>query len=154
MVDLIHPIILASASPRRQELLAHAGVRYEVKVSGCDETPIDGESPQQMVERLAVLKARAVAADSPHAYIIGADTTVYIDGVSLGKPSSLAEAGEMLRTIQGRTHEVWGGIAIVHSAKKLTHVWSHVTSVTMRPMSETMIQEYIATGEPIDKAGS
>ncbi len=154
MNKLISPIILASSSPRRQELLAQAGVQYTVQVSGCDETPMPGESAQQMVERLALMKARAVAETAPHAYIIGADTTVYIDGVSLGKPESPQEASDMLRTIQGRTHEVWGGIAVVHSSKQLAECWSHVTSVTMKAMDERMIQEYVATGEPLDKAGS
>lgn len=154
MINLISPIILASSSPRRQELLAQAGVQYTVQVSGCDETPLPGESAQQMVERLALMKAQAVAETAPNAYIIGADTTVYIDRVSLGKPESLQEASDMLRTIQGRTHEVWGGIALVHSSKQLVECWSHVTSVTMKAMDDRMIHEYVATGEPLDKAGS
>jgi septum formation protein len=154
MVMIASPVILASSSPRRQELLTQAGVSYTVKVSGCDETPLDGESAQQMVERLALLKATEVARHYPDAYVIGADTTVWINGQSLGKPMSQDEACEMLRTIQGNVHEVWGGIAVVRVASGLADCWSHVTSVTMRPMTDEMIREYVATGEPLDKAGS
>lgn len=147
-------IILASASPRRHELLEQAGVSFAVKVSGCDETPISGESAQDMVERLALAKARVVSACHPDAYVIGADTTVYINGESLGKPNSTDDAFEMLRAIQGKTHEVWGGIALVCGAAHTAELWSHVTSVTMRPMTDAIIRDYIATGEPLDKAGS
>jgi len=148
------PIILASGSPRRHELLSQAGVSFEIKVSGCDETPVSGESARQMVERLALVKAQAVAAYYPDSFVIGADTTVYINDESLGKPTSVEEAHSMLRTIQGKTHEVWGGIAVVHASSKLTECWSHVTSVTMRPMDESAIRAYVATGEPLDKAGA
>jgi septum formation protein len=148
------PIVLASASPRRLELLTQAGVSFSVKVPGVDETPHAGESPQAMVERLALLKAATIADLEPEAYVIGADTTVFIDGRSLGKPESDLEACDMLMCIQGRTHQVWGGIAIVHEQQKLTRVWSHVTDVTMRAMSKQEIREYVATKEPLDKAGS
>lgn len=147
-------IILASGSPRRQELLEQAGVSFEIKVSGCDETPVPGETAREMVERLALVKAEAVAAHYPDAYVIGADTTVYIHGESLGKPTSVEEAHSMLRTIQGKTHEVWGGIAVVCANAKLAECWSHVTSVTMRPMQDVTIRDYVATGEPLDKAGA
>lgn len=147
-------IVLASASPRRQELLSQAGVSFSVKVSGCDETPVPGESPRAMVERLALVKARAVAAYHPHAFVIGADTTVYIHGESLGKPESREEARRMLDVIQGKTHEVWGGIAVVCDDLKIERCWSHMTSVTMRPMAVDQIRWYVETGEPLDKAGS
>jgi septum formation protein len=157
-------VILASASPRRLELLTQAGVKFEVIVPGVDETPLKDESPQAMVERLAALKAGAVAATRPDALVIGADTTVYIDGVSLGKPGSDEEAYEMLGMIQGRTHQVWGGIAVIRSGIPMqggtstsgciSRVWSHVTEVTMRQMSSAQIKEYVATREPLDKAGS
>jgi septum formation protein len=147
-------IILASGSPRRHELLGQAGVSFEIKVSGCDETPVPGETARQMVERLALVKAHAVAVDHPDSFVIGADTTVYINDESLGKPTSVEEAHSMLRTIQGTTHEVWGGIAVVRASSKLAECWSHVTSVTMRPMDESAIRAYVATGEPLDKAGA
>jgi septum formation protein len=147
-------IVLASASPRRLELLTQAGVSFSVIVPGVDETPKDAESPQEMVERLALLKAKTVSDIKPDAYVIGADTTVFIDNRSLGKPLSDQEAYEMLMRIQGRTHQVWGGIAIVRADLGVSRVWSHVTEVTMRPISEQQALDYIATGEPLDKAGS
>lgn len=150
----ISPIILASASPRRHELLTQAGVEFTVVVPGLDETPLSGESPRQMVERLARMKASVVADAYPDAYVIAADTTVYIDGESLGKPSSTSEACEMLGKIQGRTHEVWGGIAITHQRSGLMRCWSHVTEVAMRTMDADVIRAYVDTGEPMDKAGS
>jgi septum formation protein len=107
-----------------------------------------------MVERLAVLKAQTVAQHYPDAYVIGADTTVYIGGHSLGKPSSVDEACEMLQTIQGTTHEVWGGIAIVCQARTVLECWSLMTTVTMRPMAPEVIRQYVQSGEPMDKAGS
>ncbi len=147
-------VILASSSPRRRELLGQAGVTFEVIVSGCDETPVPGETPQQMVERLALDKAATVADAHHDALVIGADTTVFIDGRALGKPESEAEANSMLATIAGRTHQVWGGIAIVSRGRKLSQVWSHVTEVTMAPMDSAVIARYVASGEPMDKAGA
>lgn len=148
------PIILASSSPRRKELLSQAGVLFSIVVSGCDETPVPGESPREMVERLAVVKAAVVADQNARAFVIGADTTVCIDGEVLGKPESFEQACEMLRKIQGRTHEVLGGIAILNRAQNLERVWSHSTKVTMVPMSEDVIARYVRSGEPMDKAGS
>ena len=147
-------IILASSSPRRKDLLAQAGVSFSVVVSGCDETPLAGESAQEMVERLAVVKAQAVAELHPSAWVIGADTTVCIDGECLGKPQSSEEAEGMLRTIQGRTHEVWGAFAILNLQKEIKESRSYVTRVTMAPMKADVIRWYVATGEPMDKAGS
>jgi septum formation protein len=150
----VSPLILASGSPRRLELLTQAGVEFSVIVPGCDETPVVGESAREMVERLALMKASAIAELHPDAYVLGADTTVYIGGVSLGKPESVEEAYQMLETIQGKAHEVWGGIAVVHRAKGIRESWSHMTRVTMAPMDRETIREYVASGEPMDKAGS
>jgi septum formation protein len=105
-----------------------------------------------MVERLAVVKAAVVADQHPNAYVIGADTTVCIDGEVLGKPDSFEDACSMLRKIQGRTHEVLGGIAIINRALGLEKRWSHSTKVTMAPMSEEVIARYVRSGEPM--AGS
>ena len=149
-----HKLILASSSPRRKELLSQAGVQFETIVSGCDETPIPGESVKEMVERLAVVKAAAVAGQYRDSLVLGADTTVWIDGESLGKPSSVEEACAMLQRIQGRTHEVWGGVAILHLGRGIHKVWSHSTRVTMIAMSEETIARYVSSGEPMDKAGS
>jgi septum formation protein len=148
------PIILASSSPRRKELLSQAGVAFTIVVSGCDETPVPGESAREMVERLAIIKAAVVADQHRHAYVIGADTTVCIDGEVLGKPESFEEACSMLKKIQGRTHEVLGGIAIINRSQALEKRWSHSTKVTMAPMSEEVIARYVRSGEPMDKAGS
>ncbi len=148
------PIILASSSPRRKDLLSQAGVVFSIVVSGCDETPVPGESPREMVERLAVVKAAVVADQNTGAFVIGADTTVCIDGEVLGKPESFEQACEMLRKIQGRTHEVLGGIAILNRTLNIERVWSHSTKVTMAPMSEEVIARYVQSGEPMDKAGS
>jgi septum formation protein len=147
-------IILASSSPRRKELLSQAGVAFTILVSGCDETPVPGESAKEMVERLAVVKAAVVAEQYPGAYVIGADTTVCIDGEVLGKPESFEEACSMLRKIQGRTHEVLGGIAIINRSLGIEKRWSHATKVTMAPMSDDVIARYVRSGEPMDKAGS
>lgn len=148
------PIILASSSPRRKELLSQAGVSFSIVVSGCDETPVPGESPREMVERLAIVKAAVVADHNTNAFVIGADTTVCINGEVLGKPESVEQACEMLAKIQGRTHEVLGGIAILNRARNLERVWSHSTKVTMAPMSAEVIARYVRSGEPMDKAGS
>lgn len=147
-------ILLASGSPRRKELLSNAGVSFEVVVSGCDETPVEGESAQSMVERLATLKAQAVLDKYPSAVVLGADTTVVIDGECLGKPENDADACRMLDRIQGREHEVWGGFAILGSASSLPIVRSITTKVRMRPMTPHEIAWYVSTGEPMDKAGS
>ncbi len=147
-------IILASGSPRREELLSQAGIEFRKVISGCDEIEIAGESVSTMVERLALEKAQAVVQLHPESLVIGADTTVYIDGAVLGKPDSEQAACSMLQLIQGRTHEVWGGIALVCQANKTQEVWSHMTRVTMVEMSESEIRRYVATGEPMDKAGS
>lgn len=149
-----HQIILASSSPRRKELLSQAGVDFKIIVSGCDETPVPGESVKEMVERLAVIKAAAVADLHPEAFVIGADTTVWIDEQSLGKPANEDEACAMLKQIQGRTHEVWGGIAVLNRQKGIERVWSHSTRVTMSRMSPETIARYVSSGEPMDKAGS
>jgi septum formation protein len=107
-----------------------------------------------MVERLAVIKAAAVAEQHRDAFVIGADTTVCIDGEVLGKPESFDEACSMLRKIQGRTHEVLGGISIINRSQGLEMKWSHSTKVTMAKMSEEVIARYVHSGEPMDKAGS
>jgi septum formation protein len=149
-----HRVVLASSSPRRRELLSQAGIQFTIVVSGSDETPIPNESAREMVERLALVKAQAVAETERDAFVIGADTTVFIDGEALGKPESVAEAEQMLTKIAGRTHEVWGGIAIVHSERGIAQVWSHMTKVTMASLAPETIAWYVQSGEPMDKAGA
>jgi septum formation protein len=145
-------IILASRSPRRSELLAAAGISFEVLAADIDETPHDNESPVAYVERLAIEKARAVLALRPEAHVLGADTTVTIDGEILGKPADAADATRMLRLLNGRVHDVHTGVALVgragvRSAVETTRVW-------FSEMTDEDISWYVATGEPVDRAGA
>ncbi len=148
------PLILGSSSPRRRELLADVGLAFEVVVSAIDETPLPQESAQRMVERLARAKAEAVARLHPRAWVLGADTTVLIDALILGKPEDADDAARMLQRIQGRTHTVWGAFALCCQELGVGHVESHCSEVTLKPLSPSMIAAYVRTGEPLDKAGS
>lgn len=147
-------LILASGSPRRRSLLSEAGVIFDVVVSEVAEIPGQGESPEELAKRLALEKASAVAALHPSAWILGADTDVSIDGETLGKPLNAADAKRMLQTIQGRTHEVWGGFALINLSLRVEHCEAHRTLVEMEPMDEGTIDWYVATLEPLDKAGA
>lgn len=146
------PLILASRSPRRSELLSAAGISFEVLAADIDETPLPNETPIAYVERLAIEKARAVLALRPDAMVLGADTTVTIDGEIFAKPLDKADAIRMLRQLSGRAHDVHTGIAIaskdaVRSAVDTTRVW-------FDPMTDEDIAWYVATGEPLDRAGA
>jgi len=145
-------IILASASPRRQVLLANAGFDFETIPADIDETPDPSLNPEQLVASLAEQKCQAVFNIMPDGLVIGADTVVAIDGLILGKPSSKAEAFEMLKRLQGRQHTVYTGVNIKNANKSYTFVES--TKVYMRSLNDDEINNYIATGEPMDKAGS
>jgi septum formation protein len=145
-------IILASRSPRRAELLAAAGISFEVLAADVDETPLPGETPGVYVERLAIAKAQAVLALRPEARVLGADTTVTIDNEILGKPVDNADAVRMLRKLSGRVHEVHTGVSLiragcVQSVVDTTRVWFEV-------MTDEDISWYVATGEPVDRAGA
>lgn len=152
MIDDVPPLVLASASPRRRELLAAAGLDFTVDTSEVDETPRAGERPVDYVRRLAEAKARAVAARHPAAMVLGADTTVVVDGDILGKPADDGEARAMLARLQGRAHQVLTGVALIRGN------WSRVdvatTDVWFAPMSAAEIDAYVASGEPMDKAGA
>jgi septum formation protein len=143
-------VILASASPRRKELLAYIIPEFDVIPSGIDETATG--TPAQQVEMLAADKAADIASQYPNALVIGADTLVAVDGQVLGKPKDTADAATMLRLLSGRTHTVYTGVAVVGSGNMRTAVES--TRVTFARMAEDEIAEYIATGEPMDKAGA
>ena len=145
-------LVLASASPRRRALLEAAGVAVDVDPVDVDEARLDGESPAQYVERLAREKAAAGARRHPDALVLGADTTVTLDSDVLGKPVDAAEAAGMLRRLSGRTHEVLTGIAIAWRGAIASHV--ERTAVAMAPLSEADIAWYVASGEPLDKAGA
>lgn len=154
MDEWIASIVLASSSPRRRELLANCGMPFRIDVPDCDETPVAGEGAEAMVRRLALLKAKVVAERHPDSYVLGADTTVFIDDEALGKPESPADAERMLGRISGRTHEVWGGFAWVNLARGVEHVEAHRSSVTMTEITPAERARYVATGEPLDKAGA
>lgn len=148
------PIILASSSPRRRELLEHLHIPFEIMVANIDETPVEGLTPGQQVERLAALKAQTVARRVDRGLVIGADTIVVKEGRLLGKPRDAAAARQMLTWLQGQVHQVYSGLAVIDAAsgkKVLTH---QCTEVQFKPMSGTEIDRYIATGEPMDKAGA
>jgi len=145
-------IVLASRSPRRSELLAAAGIPFEVLAADIDETPHTHEAPEAYVERLAIEKARAVLALRPGTTVIGADTTVVIDGQILGKPADAQDATDMLRLLQGRAHDVFTGVAVA-SASGVVAAVAH-TRVWFRVMTDEDISWYVASGQPMDKAGA
>jgi septum formation protein len=145
-------LILASRSPRRSELLTAAGISFEVLAADIDETSHVNEAPAAYVERLAIEKARAVLALRPAARVLGADTTVTIDGQILGKPTDEADARRMLRLLSGRPHEVLTGVALVSAAGVRSAV--DTTRVWFAPMTDEDISWYVATGEPVDRAGA
>ena len=144
-------LVLASASPRRALILRALGVRFRVVVSGADETIAPGEEAAAAAERLARLKAAAVARSEPPP-ILGADTLVVCEGRMLGKPDSPEEARQMLRLLSGRTHDVVTGLCLV--APQGTRSGIERTTVTFAPMSAGEIDWYVAGGEPMDKAGA
>ena len=145
-------IILASQSPRRRELLSLVGIPHEVRPADLDECVLPGEAPAPHAERLARAKAEAVAANEPDAVVIGADTIVVLDGDILGKPRDVSDAASMLRRLAGRTHTVLTAVAVVRNGRTVSGVES--VEVTFRPMTAEQIDAYIATGEPMDKAGA
>jgi nucleoside triphosphate pyrophosphatase len=147
-------LILASSSPRRRELLKQAGILYTIEPAEADESALPGEKPREHVKRLALLKARTVAARHKNGLVLGADTVVVVDGEILGKPASKAEAKRMLTLISGRAHEVLTGIAVVDARTGRPASAVEKTKVFVKPLSRDEIGEYIATGEPMDKAGA
>ena len=152
-------LILASASPRRRELLAACCIPFEIIPSMIDEHSLPDESAVAYVQRLALAKAASVAQDHPDAIVLGADTTVTIDGLILAKPESLDEARQMLHRLRGREHEILTGVAVVAgkmegcvgdpSAQTIV-----ASRVLMRHFTAATIEWYLATGEPMDKAGA
>lgn len=145
-------LILASASPRRKELLSLAGYEFEVCVKSVDESVPDGTEPEKAVEITARKKALAVAGDYPNAAVIGADTVVVCDGKILGKPADTNHAKEMLSMLSGREHLVMTGVCIVHDGEIETY--HAVSRVHFYELSDEDIEAYVATGEPMDKAGA
>src|SRR5208337_543949 len=167
-------LVLASASPRRQELLRNAGISFTVQPADVDEAPLPGESPLDCAERLAREKALAVWQTRPHDQVLGADTIVVVNGTILGKPTGNEDAARMLRLLSGRVHEVITGVCLITpvASRQLPVVSypsssdplatgsrqlataSESTRVTMCELSDDEIRAYVATGEPMDKAGA
>lgn len=147
-------IVLASASPRRRELLLGAGLAFDIMVSECDETLRLNESPEEMVRRLSREKAQDVESKAPEAVIIGADTTVVLDGEILGKPSTPDEAFKMIKSLQGRQHTVVGGFTLLGLPNGEVVTVVSKSEVSLVQISDDIIRRYVATGEPMDKAGS
>jgi septum formation protein len=145
-------VILASQSPRRRELLTLVGIEHEVRPADIDETPWPDELPIPHTERLATGKARVIASRTPDALVIAADTIVVIDGDILGKPTGEADAREMLRRLSGRTHEVCTAVAVAIGDDVQCEVVR--VAVRFRPLDDETINRYIATREPMDKAGA
>ena len=145
-------LILASKSPRRQELIRDITDDFEVIVSDADETLPEGISPEEAPVYLSSLKARAVAALHPDRTVIGADTVVILDGAVLGKPRDPQDAARMLRLLSGRVHTVITGCCIVRGGRE--RAFSECTQVEFYPLSDSEIEAYLATGEPFDKAGA
>lgn len=144
-------VVLASRSPRRAELLTAAGIEFTVRAADVDESPWPNESPLDYVVRLAKEKAKAVAADADE-IVLAADTTVVLNNEILGKPQDRADATRMLRALSGLQHEVLTAICIKVGDRLETDVAS--TSVWFWPMSDAEIAKYVASGEPMDKAGA
>ncbi|MFT7338858.1 MAG: septum formation protein [Marinobacter maritimus] len=146
------PIILASASPRRSELLEQIGVRFTIQPADIDETPRIAEMPGDYVERLAREKALAVACSFADTQVLGSDTSVVLDGEILGKPSDHREARAMLGRLSGSTHQVMTAIALAQNGVCTSCLVT--TEVTFRTLQSEEIAAYVATEEPMDKAGS
>jgi len=145
-------VILASQSPRRRELLALVGIAHEVRPADIDESAFPDEAPAAHAERLARAKAEKLAADEPASVVVAADTIVVIDDLILGKPADADDARRTLRRLSGRTHTVFTAVAVARGGRLESGV--ETVSVTFRPLDDAEIAAYVATGEPMDKAGS
>lgn len=150
----IRRLILASGSPRRRQLLSLVGLPFVVKAAGVDEGPLAGEAPVELVERVSQAKARAVASPRPDELVVAADTIVVLDEEILGKPADAREAVGMLRALRARSHVVYTGVAVWHaSAQRMVYELGEST-VWMRDYADKEIRDYVATGDPFDKAGA
>ena len=147
-------LVLASTSPRRRELLSCLGVEFRVVPPHVSENVWPNETPQETVQRLALSKARSVARSLPRGLVVGADSMVVVDGRLLGKPADSREAKEMLTCLRGKAHQVLTGVAVVDSFDNRAHTATQVSTVTMREYSDGEIDAYVASGEPLDKAGA
>jgi septum formation protein len=150
---LLERIILASASPRRAELLRAAGIDFDVRAAEIDEALLPGEAPPDYVTRLAEAKARLVHARDGNRTVLAADTAVVVDGHILGKPIDELDAKRMLRLIGGRTHEVLTAVSVFHPGQ-IVDTRVDATTVEFAELSDSDIEWYVSSGEPMDKAGA
>lgn len=149
-------LVLASASPRRRQLLAQIGLAFRVRESDVDEGPLlaGADDPRRLTRGLALAKAMAVGRRETDALVLAADTVVVLDGEILGKPRDAGEAAAMLSRLQGRTHRVVTGVAVLDAATGRSRTAAEETRVTLRELSPAEIATYVAGGEPMDKAGA
>lgn len=147
------PLVLASGSPRRRELLAQLGLDFQVRPSP-EEEPSIGSRPDEGVRRAALFKARAVAQQEATSWVLAADTIVVLGGHIFGKPSSPEEARNMLRSLAGRSHEVYSAVCLMRVDRGFCRVETVLSRVEFRDVTEVEIAAYVRTGEPMDKAGA
>jgi septum formation protein len=145
-------LILASASPRRRDLLSQAGLTFDVLPANIDETRRTNESPAHYVQRLAIEKAHVIVSLHPSAHVLGADTTVVVDNEILNKPTDLADAARMIRALANRSHQVHTGVAVATSTSSRSHV--ETTTVFFSAIPEPELAFYLSTGDSLDKAGA
>ena len=148
------PLILASASPRRSELLRQLNAEFRVIPSNATEIRSEDLSPGELSQINAYRKARVISKQHPDDLVIGMDTLVALDDVVFGKPASLAEAREMLLRLQGRLHVVVTGVCLIHLRRHRQRIFAELTQVTLKPLSVTQIEAYHAAVNPLDKAGA
>jgi septum formation protein len=148
------PLVLASASPRRAELLRQLQPEFQIVPSDAEEIFDAHLSPQELCQMNAHRKARAVAKRIPDALVLGADTLVFLDGEIMGKPGDLADARRMLAQLQGRTHQVVTGVSLIHLRGHRARLFAASTDVTFRPLTAAQIGNYLSRMNPLDKAGA
>lgn len=146
-------IVLASASPRRQQFMRELGLNFTVATASIDETPVAREMPEAFAIRMAEEKARAVASLFPGDWIVAGDTVVCLDGAILGKPEDAERASSMLMALSGRTHVVRTGLCLYHNTDRVCEKKCVSSKVHFAHLSPELIKAYVATGEPLDKAG-
>lgn len=148
------PLILASSSPRRSELLGYLGVDFVVMTAAVEESQSGQLSPQELCQLNAYRKARAVAKDHPDSVVLGADTVVSLGAKVYGKPADMVEAMKYLRALRGKTHEVSTGVCLIHLRHHVERVFAVTTKVTFRRATSMQIENYLKCINPLDKAGA
>lgn len=147
-------LVLASASPRRSELMQEAGYTFEVQVPEVEEAHDEALTCEALTMENARLKAGVIAREYPDAVVIGADTLVYLDDKPIGKPRNMEDAAGMLRRLSGRTHRVCTGVALVAKGGAMEHAFPVISEVTFKPLTEEIIRDYHSRIQPLDKAGA